>query len=444
MTDIKQTQDQPHRQVDADLANPLMKGCDNCKRYSNHSQRYFRFGLRSVHGTVWIFHHPMTARNAAVRLAQEEAVNAILSNYSKQPVRVPNFSRLTTDEHGFSRRVFEFVLHHMHNTGEIKWNGNGCNASTIEYKRKINTGKVIELPPGTMLVSLGKGRNKVKMKINNMQKKQLDKRIAAYWEFIKKFDIQHNVDDETYSVVAEYAMLITKNKKFSPPPDNTQILPVAVYNNRAASIGGRFYRAFWIGEAKTLRRLITIDGELTEDVDGDAMHVQLLYKRAGVPLPDGNLYIYEKEDRRRKVAKRLMLYMMNTRKTWEGEAGRMAVIKTYKRQHGKPEIDLMPIVIALEEKHKAIIHLLYRSNWGKLQYTEAGIMLEIMEQGMIDNVPILPVHDGCLCKRSDRDKVLGYFKQLEIQASIDLSHRNKVDVAKMRKIIAGIEGENLL
>jgi len=415
-----------------------------CKQHSKHSHKHFRFGLRGVNGTVWIFTHPMAARSAAVRQAQEEAVNAILSNYSKRPVSIKNFSRLTTNEHGFSRRVFEFVLSHMHNTGEIKWNGDGFNASTIEYKRKVNTGKVIELPPGTMLVSLNKGRKKVKMKINNKQKEQLDKRIAAYWEFIKSFDIQHNVDDETYRVVSEYAMLVKKNNDFPPPPDNTQILPVAVFNDRAASIGGRFYRAFWIGETKTLRRLITIDDELTEDVDGDAMHVQLLYKKADEPLPDGNLYLYEKGDRRRKIAKRLMLYMMNTRKTWEGEAGRVAVIKTYKRQHGKPEKDLMPIVLELEEKHKAIIHLLYRSNWGELQYTEAGMMLEIMEQGMIDNVPILPVHDGCLCKRSDSDKVIGYFKQLEIQASINTNHRNKVELAKMRQIIAGIEGENLL
>lgn len=444
MTDIKQTQDQTHRQVDAGLANPLLKGCDNCKQYSNHSQRYFRFGLRSVNGTAWIFHHPMTARNAAVRRAQEEAVNAVLSNYCKQPVRIPNFSRLTTGEHGFSRRTFEFVLHHMHNTGEIKWTGDGCNASVIEYKRKVNAGKVIELPPGTMLVSLKKGMRKDKMKINNKQKKQLDMRIAAYWEFIKMFDIQHNVDDETYRIVSEYSMLIKKSEDFPPPPDNAKVLPVAVFNDRNASIGGRFYRAFWIGETKTLRRLITIDGEPTDDVDGDAMHVQLLYKRTGAPLPDGNLYLYGEGDNRRKIAKRLMLFMMNTRKTWEGEAGRVAVIKTYKKHHGRPKMDLMPIVMELEEKHKAILHLLYRSNWGALQYTEAGIMLEIMEQGIIDNVPILPVHDGCLCKRSDRDRVLGYFKQLEIQASINKIHRKKVDVEKMRQIVASVEDENLL
>lgn len=415
-----------------------------CKQHSKHSRKHFKFGLRDVNGTVWILTHPMAARNAAVREAQKEAVNAVLSNYSKYPVHVKNFSRLNTDEHGFSRRVFEFVLNHMHNTGEIKWSGNGCNASTIEYKRKVNTGKVIELPPGTMLVSLNKGRKKVKMKINNKHKKLLDKRIAAYWEFIKKFDIQHNVDGETYRVVSEYSMLVRKSEEFSPLPDKSQILPVAVFNDRAASIGGRFYRAFWIGETKTLRRLITIDGELTDDVDGDAMHVQLLYKRAGASLPDGNLYLYDKGDNRRKIAKRLMLYMMNTRKAWEGDAGQVAVIKTYKRHHGRPKVDLMPIVLELEEKHEAINHLLYRSNWGDLQYTEAGIMLEIMEQGMIDNVPILPVHDGCLCKRSDHNKVLGYFKQMEILASINNSHRNKVDVAKMRQILVGVEEENLL
>lgn len=49
-----------------------------------------------------------------------------------------------------------------------------------------------------------------------------------------------------------------------------------IFNDRDLRLGGRMYEAFWIGEKKIFRRVITIAGEKTSDIDSKAMHVQLL------------------------------------------------------------------------------------------------------------------------------------------------------------------------
>jgi len=420
----------------------LQRTFQNGKRNHAEAHTLFRFGLRGADARSWLAKHPLDYRSISDHVAQEAAVEAVLSNCRAESVILPNFSRIVREEYGFSRVIFKKVLKHMCAMGEILWDDNDFRKSTIRYLRGSPPKKIVEIPACSIIFSSKNGHTK--MKLNTIEKRTLDRRIRKYWDFIATFNIQSNVDNETYAAVSKYAKLVKKTSAFPPPPDDSKICPVAVYNDRSASIGGRFYRAFWINESKTLRRLITIDGELTSDVDGDAMHVQLLYQYAGEALPEGELYLYSKDDPRRSVTKKLMLYMMNTRHDWKGDSGRVAVIKTYKRHNGMPEYDLMTLVEALEQKHAAIRRYLYKSNWGQLQNTEAGAMLQIMEMGMEANVPVLPVHDGCLCKRSDEKKVLGYFGELVIRASINRDHFKTVDVVKMQSIIRQITLENLL
>lgn len=93
----------------------------------------------------------------------------------------------------------------------------------------------------------------------------------------------------------------------------------------------------------------------------------------------------------------------------------------------------MPYILELEKMHSPILHLLYKSNWGELQRTEAGLMLQIMEAAMEDNILALPVHDGCLCQRKHRDGVLELFAELDIEAKENLKHLKVMDFAKIKE-----------
>lgn len=267
--------------------------------------------------------------------------------------------------------------------------------------------------------------------LNTDTKKALDKRIRKVWDFYKQHNIRHNITIEDFEIVRDFRRIVKDKQRDIIYPDNHEICPVAVFNDRAASIGGRFYSAFWIGMPKELRPLITIDGLPTADIDGCAMHVQLLYQRAELPVPDVELYIYPKGDERRKITKMLMLYMINTRKDWPGDSGRVAVIKTYKKHQTQAKCNLMDCILELEKLHHGIRPYLYKSNWGNLQHTEAQIILKIMLAAMKEGIVVLPVHDGCLCQRKHRSRVLEFFADNNIVAKENKAHLHEPDFENM-------------
>ena len=136
-------------------------------------------------------------------------------------------------------------------------------------------------------------------------------------------------------------------------------------------------------------------------------------------LPEGDIYIYA--DDRRRVTKGLMLLMMNTKEECRPEIGRKRVKRTYKSRFDHDE-GLDEYILELEGLHHKILHLLYRPNWGQLQHTEAAIMLNIMEAAMNEDIVVLPVHDGCLCKLEHKEKVLQLFTDQGIEAEENEKH----------------------
>ena len=117
------------------------------------------------------------------------------------------------------------------------------------------------------------------------------------------------------------------------------------------------------------------------------------------------------------------------RKDYDLKDGRTAAIRTYNHHQSPEEPSVLENYIGqLEELHKPILKLLYRSNWGMLQKTEADLMLNIMEEGVKTGILVLPVHDGCLCQLRHKEKVLELFMQQGIDADENLKQLNKPDI----------------
>ncbi len=194
----------------------------------------------------------------------------------------------------------------------------------------------------------------------------------------------------------------------------------------------------WIDCKKELRRFLKIDGVLTVDIDGRAMFVQLAYQDLGLEVPEHDPYIHT--GIKRKVFKKLMVLILNTTKDYSDnfEQGRKAVISAYQGDEDNPrDLDhktLRDYILEIESHHYQIRDLFYKSNWGKLQRREAEIMLCIMEDGMRDGIVVLPVHDGCLCRREHRDKVLSYFTKQGIVAAENDKHLNTPEISDMQDI----------
>ncbi len=408
------------------------------KKLSNEKLPYLQWELRSFEGVAeaLLKDYPMSwPRNSLTKKARLEALDCLLVNITNgQDLIIPNFSRIRTEEHGFSRAVFLDTLNHLQKVALIGREGDGYARSIITYAARIRRyipTRIIYKPLSFVVVNEKEGGTVVP-KVDSEERRNLKKRLSRICDFYLQHQISTGIDKETFDVFNQLEVEV-RGKQPLIFPDQSKIFPYIVYNDRDLTKGGRMYGAFWIGEKKILRRAITIDGELTSDIDGKGMHVQLLYRQAKVKMPPGDPYIFA--DQSRATAKKLMLLMMNTSTPMPPHEGRTAVARTFRKHFGATD-GIDDLILELEAYHHQIADQFYKPNWGNLQKTEAAILLSIMKSGVDDDIVILPVHDGCLCQRMHADKVLGYFEAHEIVATENLSHRKRLPLEEAIQALA--------
>jgi hypothetical protein len=217
--------------------------------------------------------------------------------------------------------------------------------------------------------------------------------------------------------------------------------------NKTIDLGGRFYANYQQTPSHD-RKKIKINGEKTIELDYKSIHYNILYSMAGIQLT-GDPYIVDGHER--NVIKPLSLRLVNIDSergiknlaTMITESGKTKRIKTFERYayqlhiynidagkglrvtppykslslnnhiHSIPEhTDGKQLVRDLLERHKAIRHLIGSKDIGlRLQNTDSNIMKDIMRTATSESIPLLFVHDSCICKYSDRARV----KQIMIE-----------------------------
>lgn len=400
--------------------------------------KHFSMGLGGSPETARAFlqDYPMPQTNKkSIKENRIKAVNMILSNQIQGDIlNVRNISK----EKG--RTVLLKVFNHLVSNGVITRSTDTILASVIQYKKLAKLykpTKIVHTPQYQIFYRDDNNKEERHyMNLDTPEKKELAARLAAWWNFIDQQDIKTNISQEYFELLNRYQTEICGKKPLSYP-DQLKKKPYFSFNNKEMTKGGRMYGAWWIGASKIIRKQTTINGEQTADVDGRGMHVQLLYRIAGVKFPEHDPYIYQNE--MRSITKGLMLLMMNTKIDYEErDKGRKAVAYTYAKCRDFPKVSrdrLMALMQELEQCHEPIINHLYKSNWGRLQMAEAQIMMNIMEAGMNQNIPILPVHDGCLCKRSEKKRVVEFFQQQGIDAAENRKHLNQLGIEDLRQFL---------
>jgi hypothetical protein len=211
--------------------------------------------------------------------------------------------------------------------------------------------------------------------------------------------------------------------------------------NRKIDLGGRFYASYQSISSHDRKR-IQINTEKTIELDYKSLHFNILYSMAGVKLVD-DPYIVDGYDR--NVIKLISLQLLNTEgKEGLSHLGRMItrsgnpkqieafkeyayqrliydegvkkglrVEPPYKSKSIEYHIDSIPentdgnqLINDLLERHKAIRHLIGSKDIGlRLQNIDSNIMKEVMKTATCESIPLLFVHDSCICKYSDRARV---------------------------------------
>lgn len=395
--------------------------------------------------------YALSARNNRVRDAQRAAICTLLANLANQPgnwpmdnkakkMILPNFSELLAESWGYSREVFCNVLEYLEDGPRLIARLRERDESGKHTRSEITfSGRLIKyapqsryyVPSSPLYFKLPGEKKKTMAKVNTSERKQIKERIRSYWESLKYHNLKLGITREEFNILNDYQVEVIGKEKLEWP-DETKFLPYMSFSDKDLTQGGRFYGAFWINCKKEIRKKITIDGELTADIDGKAMHVQLLYRNKGLLVPVGDPYL-SNDAAERSIYKKLMILMLNTAEEFSPETGRLKVANTFIYHHGKEhglnkQRLILPYIERLEAHHSTIADELYKPNWGRLHKTEAAIMLRIMERGMSDGVVVLPVHDGGLCPISQKSKVLEYFEAEGIKASENFKHLEPLNI----------------
>lgn len=199
----------------------------------------------------------------------------------------------------------------------------------------------------------------------------------------------------------------TKERAFFNP--NLRYLRASFTNKYGA--GGRMTGSFWQPMPKEVRTGLRIDREELIDFDFKSCYPAILYKKINEPLPE-NPYVFEKESKERKIAKKLFMILMNTNKAGSFKQTIQRISFAYHKKNEKIKAALLErIVNKLLSFHKPIEHLLFnKKKFLEVMFIESELMRTIIRYCLDHKVHFLPIHDGGICKKSDQEIIEQAFK----------------------------------
>ena len=174
-----------------------------------------------------------------------------------------------------------------------------------------------------------------------------------------------------------------------------------VFNNGSFAEGGRLFGGFWLPMSmcaeKAKRRdtpwraHIRIEGEPIVAVDFVSMFIRLLYAKAGVQPPSGDLFsgIEGLGPEHRVGVKKVMHALLFT------DRG-LSKLPRGTRVYLPKGIHVRTLLKSINRRHKPVAHLFSTGIGMTLFRLESDIMLEVLKGCRAENVWALPVHDAIL------------------------------------------------
>ena len=161
-----------------------------------------------------------------------------------------------------------------------------------------------------------------------------------------------------------------------------------IFNNGKWDQGGRLYDAFWETMPRADRfHLLRLQGERVANVDYGQLFPRLAYVRAGMPVPEGDLYAVPGIDPAcRAGVKRFvssMLFGAGPLRNWPRGS----------RQHFPAGMQFASVVAAIRDKHQAIAHLFGTGIGHKLTFMESNVLMEVLAALAAEGIPALPIHE---------------------------------------------------
>jgi len=181
--------------------------------------------------------------------------------------------------------------------------------------------------------------------------------------------------------------------------DMSRIKLHRVFNTRDWMQGGRFYGAWWQSVPKPYRKHITINGKPVCEYDFSAVHLRLLYKKVGAPVPHP-VAPYDKPygEGYRDVVKLAFNVLLNSRST----PGAELVPEFSQSSMGMTWLEFLDGII---EHHSAIAGYFKSGIGPTLQRMDADIAEAVMLLFVGMQQPCLPIHDSFITYATLADEI---------------------------------------
>ena len=200
--------------------------------------------------------------------------------------------------------------------------------------------------------------------------------------------------------------------------DFTRKWNIRVFNNGSWTQGGRLYGGCWQNIPREYRQYLRLNDKDTVECDYSGLHINMLYARDGLEMPDGDVYHLldprfpdppdedspEEEKRQyqifRDFVKRLQLILLNAssendvRRAIYTAVHKHRILKLPKEVPSTRIEDIRPLIEAFKDRHKPISQYFMTREGIKLQYLDSQMAEKVLLHFSRMRYPILPVHDS--------------------------------------------------
>lgn len=185
----------------------------------------------------------------------------------------------------------------------------------------------------------------------------------------------------------------------------------AVFHNESFKLGGRLYtsgNSYQILSGRQ-RRNITINNQLTVELDFSGLHPRLLYALEGIQFNDDPyIAICSDYPDLRPFVKELLLALLNAKSIVKAVAsGNNKLRREYEllTKLRERNISVAELIRRFTNAHPKIEHYFGKQVGFELMHLDAKIALDIVEEFTSRNIPILSIHDSFIVTKDKRDEL---------------------------------------
>jgi len=232
---------------------------------------------------------------------------------------------------------------------------------------------------------------------------KMRKSLNAYNSYLSENNIGLNITKEQFT-----ALSVFPNRK----PNMSATILKRVFNNSSFEQGGRFYGGWWITLPSQYRKHITINGKETIELDFKAMHIQIMYSKEGVDMPETDPYTFDELERDKVKTAMLTVINANSRADAVNSLSRRRVWPS------KSKEEIGAILDIFESRHAPIANWFCSGKGVELQYIDSKVA-DIILTSMRDNhnCLALPIHDSFIVEVSKEGQLWHEMEQASLQVT---------------------------